>query len=348
MRKKTTIKELAHELGVSISTVSKALNDSPEISKDTIEKVKAFAKLLHYRPNNIALSLKNKRTKTIGIIIPEIVHHFFAKVIKGVELYANSKGYNVIVGLSNESFDKEVVNMEMLANGSIDGFVISISRETLQQQDYHHFNETINEGIPVVMFDRVVNEIECDKVIVDDMSGAKEAVEKLISNGCKQIGLITTKDYVSVGRLRSLGYMNALKTHGVIPNSELILKIDDDLVSEDHLDVLEDEITQLFKGNPTIDGVFAVNELYAVTAMKVARKLNINIPEQLQVIGFTDGVLSKHAWPSLSTVSQHGEEMGQQSAELLIRRIEASNESETDNYKTIIIPTKLIERKSTL
>ena len=120
------------------------------------------------------------------------------------------------------------------------------------------------------------------------------------------------------------------------------------MVSEDHLVVLEDEITQLFKVNPTIDAIFAVNELYAVTAMKVARELNINIPEQLQVIGFTDGVLSKHAWPSLSTVSQHGEEMGQQSAELLIRRIEASNESETDDYKTIIIPTKLIERKSTL
>ena len=113
------------------------------------------------------------------------------------------------------------------------------------------------------------------------LSGAKEAVEKLISNGCKQIGLITTKDYISVGRLRSLGYMNALKAHGVIPNSELILKVDDDLVSEDHLEVLEDEITQLFKVNPTIDAIFAVNELYAVTAMKVARKLNINIPEQL-------------------------------------------------------------------
>ncbi|MBT7851449.1 MAG: substrate-binding domain-containing protein, partial [Formosa sp.] len=162
------------------------------------------------------------------------------------------------------------------------------------------------------------------------------------------IGLITTKDYISVGRLRSLGYMNALKAHGVIPNSELILKVDDDMVSEDHLVVLEDEITQLFKVNPTIDAIFAVNELYAVTAMKVARELNINIPEQLQVIGFTDGVLSKHAWPSLSTVSQHGEEMGQQSAELLIRRIELSNDSETDDYKTIIIPTKLIERKSTL
>ena len=127
MKKRTTLKQLAKELGVSVSTVSKALKNSPEISQDTIDKVKAFAKLLNYRPNNIALSLKNRKTKTIGIIIPDIVHHFFTKVIKGVENYANAQGYNVIVGLSNESFSNEVINMEMLANGSIDGFIISMS-----------------------------------------------------------------------------------------------------------------------------------------------------------------------------------------------------------------------------
>ena len=139
MKKRTTLKQLARELDVSISTVSKALKNSPEISQDTIDRVKAFAKLLNYRPNNIALSLKNKKTKTIGIIIPDIVHHFFTKVIKGVENYANSNGYNVIVGLSNESFYNEVINMEMLANGSIDGFIISMSRETMQRQDYQHY-----------------------------------------------------------------------------------------------------------------------------------------------------------------------------------------------------------------
>ena len=130
MKRKVTLKQIARELDVSISTVSKALRNSKEISEDTIQKVQAFAKLYNYRPNNIALSLKNRKTKTIGVIIPEIVHHFFSKVIRGVELYANNKGYNVIVGLSNESFDKEVINMEMLANGSIDGFILSISKET--------------------------------------------------------------------------------------------------------------------------------------------------------------------------------------------------------------------------
>ena len=137
MKKKITLKQIARELDVSISTVSKALRDSVEISEDTRQKVQAFAKLYNYRPNNIALSLKNRKTKTIGVIIPEIVHHFFSKVISGIELVANKRGYNVIIGLSNESFDKEVINMQMLANGSIDGFILSIAKETLQQQDYH-------------------------------------------------------------------------------------------------------------------------------------------------------------------------------------------------------------------
>ncbi|QDO93549.1 LacI family transcriptional regulator [Formosa sediminum] len=345
MKKKVTLKQIAKELDVSIATVSKALRNSKEISEDTRDKVKAFAKLYHYRPNNIALSLKNRKTKTIGILIPEIVHHFFSKVIQGIEEVANKKGYNVIIGLSNESFDKEVINMEMLANGSIDGFILSISKETLQQQDYHHFNETISQGMPIVMFDRIVNEIACDKVIVDDIKGAKKAVVKLIENQCKHIAIITTKDYVSVGRLRTQGYIEALNEYDIESQSDLILKVDDKLVSEDYIDVLEKEILDLFHNNPNIDGVFAVNELYAITAMKVARKLGKQIPEDLQVIGFTDGVLSRHAMPSLTTVSQHGKKIGAVAAELLIEKLE--NEVEEERVKTVVIETELIEREST-
>ncbi|MDW5287999.1 LacI family DNA-binding transcriptional regulator [Formosa sp. PL04] len=345
MKKKVTLKQIAKELDVSIATVSKALRNSKEISEDTRDKVKAFAKLYHYRPNNIALSLQNRKTKTIGIIIPEIVHHFFSRVIQGIEEVANKKGYNVIIGLSNESFDKEVINMEMLANGSIDGFILSISKQTLQQQDYHHFNETINQGMPIVMFDRIVNEINCDKVIVDDIKGAKKAVIKLIENQCKNIAIITTKDYVTVGRLRTEGYLEALNENNIESQSNLILKVDDKLVSEDYIEVLEKEIMNLFIENPKIDGVFAVNELYAITTMKVARKLGKNIPDDLQVIGFTDGVLSRHAMPSLTTVSQHGKKIGIVSAELLIEKLES--ESEEEQYKTVVIETELIEREST-
>ena len=347
MRRKITLKQIARELDVSISTVSKALRNSAEISDDTKQKVQAFAKLFNYRPNNIALSLKNRKTNTIGILIPEIVHHFFSKVIRGVELVANKRGYNVIIGLSNESFAKEVINMEMLANGSIDGFILSISKETQQLQDYHHFNETMSQGMPIVMFDRVVSEIQCDKVIVDDFKGAKTAVEKLIENKCKHIALITTKDYVSVGKLRTQGYLEALEEHKITPKADLILKVDDTLDYEVHLEALEAEIEQLFKSNKKIDGIFAVNELYALSAMKVARKLGLNIPNDIQVIGFTDGVLSKHATPSLTTVSQHAQQMGEKAAELLIDKLESGNDDEDEDCQTVVIATELVEREST-
>jgi len=345
MKKKITLKQIARELDVSISTVSKALKNSKEISKDTINKVQAFAKLYNYRPNNIALSLKNRQTKTIGVIIPDIVHHFFSKVISGIETVAAQKGYNVIIALSNESFDKEVINMEMLANGSIDGFILSLSKETLMQQDYHHLNETINQGMPIVMFDRVVKDVNCDKVIVDDLKGTRKAVEKLIKNGCKEIGIISTKDYVSVGKLRTQGYLQALNNNNLEPKSSLILKVDDKLISEEHLTEIETEIEELFRNNPKMDGIFAVNELYAVTAMKVAKKLKKKIPDEIQVVGFTDGVISRHAMPSLTTVSQHALQMGGKAAELLIEKLET--EEEEDIFKTIIIETELIEREST-
>tara|TARA_R110002050_G_scaffold196290_5_gene331169 strand:- start:1096 stop:2169 length:1074 start_codon:yes stop_codon:yes gene_type:complete len=356
MKRKITLKQIARELDVSISTVSKALSNSKEISEDTTQKIQAFAKLYNYKPNNIALSLKNRKTKTIGILIPEIVHHFFSTVIRGIERIANRRGYNVIVGLSNESFTKEIINMELLANGSIDGFILSISKETLLKQDYHHFNATINQGMPIVMFDRVVNEVDCDKVIVDDFNGAAKAVTKLIENGCKNIALITTMDYVSVGRLRTQGYLEALEENNIIANPNLILKIDDSLDVENHVEILENEIGLFFKANSKIDGLFAVNELYAVTAMKVARKLGFSIPDDIQVIGFTDGVLSKHATPSLTTVSQHGQKMGEQAANLLIDRLEAED-VETEQYFTnndtkkdfikIVLETEIIEREST-
>jgi LacI family transcriptional regulator len=345
MKQKPTLKVIAKELDVSVSTVSKALRDSKEIGEETKQKVKAFAKLYNYRPNNIALSLKNKKTKTLGVIIPEIVHHFFTTVISGIEQHANDKGYNVIVGLSNESFRKEVINLEMLANGSIDGFIISVAKETLSVKDYHHLSETIDQGIPIVMFDRVIDEIECDKVIVDDAKTSKKAVQKLIDSGCKRIGIISTKDYVSVGKLRTQGYLKALKINKIDLNEDLILKIDDKFNSDDNLEFLEEQIYSYFKNN-TIDGLFAVNELYAITAMKVARQKGLKIPEDLQIIGFTDGVLSKHAFPPLTTISQHGFEMGMESAKLLIERLENTNDEE-EPFKTTIVKTDIIERETT-
>ena len=215
IRKKVTLKDIARELDVSISTVSKALKNSSEIGRDTRDKIQAFAKLYNYKPNNIAVSLKNKRTRNIGVIIPDIVHHFFTTVFRGIEKYANSLGYNVIVCVSDESFDREVINTELLANGSIDGFIIALSAETQEKQDYSHLKEVTDQGIPVVLFDRVTDEVPCDKVIIDDEAAAKEAVEFLIQKGKKRIAFFTTAHKLGVSQKREKGYREALAKHGI-------------------------------------------------------------------------------------------------------------------------------------
>jgi len=345
MKKKITLKQIAKELDVSISTVSKSLRNSLEIGEETRLKVQAFAKFYHYKPNNIALSLKNRKTKTIGIIIPEIVHYFFSTVINGIEHVANENGYSIIICLSDDSFDKEVLNMEMLANGSIDGFIMSLSKETQQKKDFHHIAEVINQGMPVVMFDRVTNDILCDKVIINDELAAYEAVQNLIDKGRKKIALVTTVDYVSVGKLRTDGYTKALLDNGLAFDENLIIKIE-------NVENCEIIIAKLLK-NKALDAVFAVNELFAVTIIKIAAKMGIKVPDDLAVIAFTDGIISKYSTPTISTVTQNGVEMGSVAAKILIERLEAEEDSEDSEeeqeeiYKTVVIETHLIEREST-
>ena len=343
LKRKVTLKQIARELDVSISTVSKSLRDSSEISEDTRQKVQAFAKLYNYKPNNIALSLKNRKSKTICIIIPEINHHFFATVISGVEQVANESGYNVIICLSDESFDKEVIHMETLANGSIDGFIISLSKETQQKRDFHHITEVINQGMPVVMFDRVTNSILCDKVIIDDSLAAFHATQFLINKGFKKIGLLTTVDYVSVGKLRTKGYRKALSSNDISLDENLILKIED-------IDNYETQI-QSFIENNAMDAIFAVNEIFAVTAIKIITRLGKKVPDDLSIIGFTDGIISKYSSPSITTVGQNGVEMGKRATKMLLEKLEMEeidDEHFEEQYKTEVIKTELIERESTI
>ena len=338
IKKKIKLKDIAKELEVSISTVSKALKNSEEISRDTKEKIQAFARLYNYKPNNIAVSLKNKRTKNIGVIIPDIVHHFFTTVIRGVENYALEKGYNVIVCLSDESFDKEVINMEMLANGSIDGFIMSLSAGTEKKKDFNHLKEVTDQGIPLVLFDRVTNEIDCDKVVIDDIEGAYVATKKLIDEGRKRIVLLTTQDFFSVSLNRNLGYQKALKGSGVEVKEDFILKlpfmdIDDKAISE-------------FLDRTKPDAILSTNEIFGIFAMRVLQKKGFKIPEDISIIGFTDGLLAQHANPAITSVAQHGEKMGEMAAQMLIDRIENEEDEEPD-FKTKIIAPTLIQREST-
>ena len=334
---KITLKDIARELEVSISTVSKALKNSEEISRDTKEKVQAFAKLYNYKPNNIAISLKNKRTKNIGVVIPDIVHHFFTTVIRGIEKYANARGYNVIVCLSEESFDKEVINMEMLANGSIDGFIMSLSSETQQKGDYNHLKEVTEQGIPVVLFDRITNEIDCDKVIIDDELGAYMATKRLIDEGRKKIALISTGDYLSVSKARTIGYRKALIESGLGVDESKILKLPT-------MEMDEESIKDFFE-DQDVDAVLCVNEIFAVYSMRLAQEKGLKIPEDISFIGFTDGFLSKYAYPSLTVVAQHGEKMGEISAQMLIDKVEGEKEEE-ETFQTKTLEPTLVVRDS--
>ncbi|MBL7474022.1 LacI family DNA-binding transcriptional regulator [Robertkochia sediminum] len=337
MKRKMTLKQIAKELDVSVSTVSKALKDSKEISQDTRDKVQAFAKLYNYRPNNIAISLKNRQSRNIGVIIPDIVHHFFTQVISGIENIANANGYNVIVCLSNESFEREVLNMEALAQGSTDGFIMSLAKETQEKGDYHHLREVVNMGMPLVMFDRVADEIYCDKVVIDDAQAAYNAVNQMIGSGCRKIAIISTHDHVSVGKLRTLGYMNALRDAGIELNENLVVKVDGE-------EACAEAARKLLKYQ-VVDGIFAVNELYAIIAMQEAHKREFRIPEDISVVGFTDGILSKYSNPPLTTVVQHGFEIGEMTAKMLIDKLEGREPE--DHYRTEVIKTTIELREST-
>ncbi len=243
-----------------------------------------------------------------------------------------------MICLSNESYEKEVLNMDMLANGVVDGIIVSVAKETEEKGTYDHFRELIYNGMPLVMFDRVIEEIKCNKVIADDKGGAFLATDKLIKNGCTKIALITTPDYVTVGCQRKEGYLKALESNNLKINKDLIINIDDKQGIEDQLQIL-------FLNENVPDGIFAVNEIYAATVMKVAASFGYHIPEDIEVIGFTDSLISEFATPSITSVSQHGRSMGQKAVELLLDEIDS--EDSHYKYKTALIQTDLKVRNST-
>ena len=336
MKQKITIKTIAKELGVSTSTVSKALRDSHEISIDTKDKIKAYAAMFNYKPNSLALQLRNQKTKLIGVILPRIVHHFFSTVIKGIEQGANEKGYHIMVCFSNESYKKEVENLKVLSNGSVDGLIVSIAKETLETKDFTHFKDLVNEEIPLVLFDRVVDEILCDKVVVDDVGAGYKATKYLLNQNSLKIALITTPEHVNVGTLRRQGYERALSEKGISVNKKLIIEVEEK-------ENIKAQIERVF--DQDIDAVFAVNEIYAATAMRIAKEKGYKVPQEFSVIGFTDGLISEYSSPSITTIAQHGLEMGKQAVEVLIERIE--KEAEVYEPKKIVISSNLKLREST-
>ncbi|MBF04118.1 MAG: LacI family transcriptional regulator [Flavobacterium sp.] len=338
MKAKATLKQIAKELGVSVSTVSKALSDSQEISQATKDKIKEFAALKNYKPNLMAKNLKYQKTNTIGVIIPNILNSFFAKVFSGIEDAARKRGYNIVTAISNESLEREKQLMEMLNNGAVDGFILSIAEETQMTKNFQHYNSIIKSGTPIVMFDRITDLVKSDKVIVDDLDSAFDATQHLINIGCKHIALLSTIDNLSVGKLRFEGYKKALELNKMVLDMDLILIGEED-------EAFDLKIEKLLKAKK-VDGIFAVDEHSATKAMKLALQKGYQIPKELNIIGFADGAWSRRLTPSLSTVSQHAPEIGEKSANLLIDRLLAKKE-ESLEYKTVVIKTELRQRDST-
>ncbi len=336
MRKKVTLKQLAKELNLSISTVSKSLKNDSEISEKTINRVHELANFYNYKPNALAVSLKSNKTNTIGVLLPEILNHFYAKVLFGIEQEASKNGYKIVTCITNESYDKEVEYVEMLNYSSVDGFILALSKETQMLNKLDHFKGLKRDNVPLIMFDRVSNEIDCDKVIVDDKHASKTAVRHLIKTGCKKIAVISTIFDLSVGKLRLEGAREEVSESNAVSLIELPIK---------NIETEENEIESFLKNNK-IDAVLGLDETAAAIAINMSNKLGYKIPEEISVIGFTDGLLSKHSYPKLTTVSQHAENLGAKAAKMLLKRLSNTTEN---SYKseTEIVKTSLILRDST-
>jgi len=325
-----TIKDLAKILNVSISTVSRALKDHPDISVKTKKAVQELAKELQYRPNEIALSLKTRRSNIIGIIVPKLVHHFFSSVIQGVEDIAYNSGYQVMIYNSDESYDREVLLSGSIQSFRLDGLIISMSKETT---DFNHFDKLDQYGIPVVFFDRVPD-LPVNKVIFDDFQGAFDAVSHLIEQGCKKIAHLSASEHLDIGRLRIDGYKEALSKHGIPFDKNLVIKCD---TFDEAIPITE----KLIEEYGDLDGIFAVNDLTGIGATKAVHESGKRVPEDIKVIGFTNEISSAVCAPSLSTVDQRGKEMGEEACRLLLESIKKDQPPQTK-----VIKANLILRKS--
>ncbi len=329
-----TIKDIARILGISPSTVSRALKDHPDINTDTKKAVNELARKLKYQPNAVALSLKNSRSNTIGIIIPEIVHYFFSSVISGIEDVASQKGYTVIICQSNESFAREVANANALLSHRVDGILISISKET---NSFDHFMNLQEGGIPLVFFDRIAPGIDADQVITDDIDASYNATRHLIENGRKRIAHFAGPQGLVIGRNRLQGYLNALTEAGLPIDNRLIIEADT-------FEKARNTVGEMLDAGIVPDGIFAVNDMTAIGAMQTIMKRGYKIPDDVSIVGFSDGYLSGITEPHISSVHQHGYEMGTTAAEMLFHRILSDEEEYVPEIK--VLKADLIVRGS--
>lgn len=332
MKNRITLKELAKLLNVSVSTVSKALNDSPEISPKTIARVKELAALHKYRPNPTAVNLKSSKSGTVGVIIPNIANSFFAKVLSGIEAQAQKEGLQIITYISNESLEREKQITELLTAGFVDGVLLTIAEETQRKKDFDHILNLIEYNLPVVLYDRIDFDMKVDKVGIDDKKIFYDATKYLQSQGKKKIGIATTIHHMGVGKLRITGYKEALES-----------KEDFYIANSAKPDSLKEKLLDLLL-NKKVDALLCSDFDSTLMAQRLAYENNIRIPEDLNIIGFINSEIAEYLTPSISYVNQNPAQIGETAMEILSKRINNKLESPK---KKVIIDSSVVHLEST-
>lgn len=328
MKKNITIKELSKILEVSISTVSKALNDSYEISDSTKERIKSAAKTYNYKPNKLAVNLKSGKTNTIGVVLPSIKNFFMSRVLRGLDSVIAKSNYNIIISITNESFDKEVQSVQTLSNGLVDAIIIAVSEETQIKKDFSHLSNLVGD-IPLLMVDRIVNSINCDKVLVDDYNAIFNTVNELIFEGKKSIALVSSINNLNVGKLRTKGYLAAIENK------------QEPIVIEGHEGYIESELSKLIESKK-IDAIMALDQESSLAAFRIGKVKKVLNNKEVSIIGYASRVISEHLTPKLTTIDQHGKKVGITSAKLLLKRLN-STESEPES----IIVNSTVQKRFT-
>ncbi|MEC5164322.1 LacI family transcriptional regulator [Flavobacterium sp. PL11] len=338
--KDITLKEIASKLGISITTVSKALKNYPDVSAQTKAAVKKLAHELQYTPNSFAVNLRTKESKTIGLIVPELVHHFFSNVVNAIIDEAEKNGYLVIILQSNESLVLEKKQVELLINKRVDGIIMSLSNESNHDD---HIKEICSRNIPFVMFDKIAKLSNCSKVIINDQKAAFNAVQHLIDMGCKKIAHIRGPANPQNSVDRFIGYKKALEKNNISFDSSLVYTCENVSFEEG-----KTFAEQIINDHNDIDGIFAITDLVAVGVLAYLNEKNIKIPAQIAVIGFSNWFMSQVLTPKLSTVDQPSREMGIESFNLLLEEINCHKEGKTFKPRTIELETSVIIRDSTM
>lgn len=338
--KDITLKEIATTLGISITTVSKALKDYPDVSAKTKKAVIELAQNLHYTPNSFAVNLRTKESKTIGLIIPEVMHHFFSNVINSIIDEAEKNGYLVIILQSNESIELEKKQVDLLINKRVDGILISLSNESNYDE---HIQHIINRKIPLVMFDKISKLAPCSKVIINDQKAAFNAVQHLIDIGCKKIAYIRGPLNPQNSIDRFIGYKKALEKNYIPFDSSLVYTCEKVTFEEGY-----DFTAQIIKEHPDADGIFVMTDLAAVGVLSFCNENQIKIPEQIAVIGFSNWFMSKVISPKLSSVDQPSHKMGITAFDLLLEEMNAHRDENIFTPRTIELETNIIIRESTI